>query len=141
MKKILFIMVLVLFVTEESSGKSLPGKVRFHVFTAPLITISGIYSSAMVLGNTDHAPTRAAAVTDLVLLGLQSSGGLVALVGDEDFAKVVRRVHRIIGMGVIASGLWLSVANTIDDNVPRSAQIAAYGQTVMAIGPQFMFTF
>jgi hypothetical protein len=141
MKKILFVLVLILFATEESSGKFLSRKGRIHVFTAPLITVSGIYSSSQVLRNTDHAPTRAAAITDLVLLGFQSSGGLTVLIGDEDFAQVVRKVHRIIGIGVIASGLWLSVANTVDDNVPRSARIAAYGQTVMAIGPQLLFSF
>lgn len=141
MKKIVFVLVLMLFATEESSGKLLSRKGRLHVFTAPLITISGIYSSSQVLRNTDHTPSRAAAVTDLVLLGFQSSGGLMLLIGDEGISQVVRRVHRIIGIGVIASGLWLSVANTVDDRVPRSARFAAYGQTVMAVGPQLLFSF
>jgi hypothetical protein len=141
MKKILLVLVLILFATEESSGKFLSRKGRIHVFTAPLITVSGIYSSSQVLRNTDHASTRAAAITDLVLLGFQTSGGLTALIGDEDLAQVVRRFHRVIGIGVIASGLWLSVANTVDDRVPKSARIAAYGQTVMAIGPQLLFSF
>ncbi len=142
MKKILFVVLtLILFVAENSSGNVLSRKVRLHIITAPLITISGIYSSSQALRNTDHSHTRAAAVTDLVLLGSQTSAGLLLLIGDDEFYPVVRRIHRIIGMGVIASGLWLSVANTVDDRVPKAARFAAYGQTVMAVGPQLLFSF
>ena len=141
MKKILIVLVLMLFAAEESSAGGMSKKGIFHIAAAPLITISGIYSSAQVLRNSDHEPTRAAAITDLVILGLQSSGGLVTLISNDDISPVVRRIHRIIGFGVIASGLWLSVANTVDDRVPRSARIAAYGQTVMAVGPQLLFSF
>lgn len=141
MKKILIVLVLIIFAAERSSAGGLSKKGMFHIVTAPLITVSGIYSSTQALRSSDYGPTRAAAVTDIVLLSLQSSGGLVTLIGGEDISPVMRRIHRVIGIGVIASGLWLSVANSVDDRVPRSARIAAYGQTVMAVGPQLLFSF
>jgi len=141
MKKILIVLGLIIFAAERSSAGGLSKKGVFHIVTAPLIATSGLYSSVQSLRSSDHGPTRAAAVTDIVLLGLQSSGGLVTLISDDDISSVVMRIHRVIGIGVIASGLWLSIANSVDDRVPRSARIAAYGQTVMAVGPQLLFSF
>lgn len=142
MKKVLLVLMLVLFTAERSSGKVNSWKGKLHIATAPLITLSGLYSSSQALKNSDHGVTRAAAVTDIAFLGLQVSGGVVTLINDDEkVTSTMRRIHRIIGFGVIASGLWLSVANTVDDNVSRPARITAYGHTVLAVGPQLLFSF
>lgn len=141
MKKTFVAVILVLFTVGKSSGKIHSWKGGLHVATAPLIAGSGIYSSVKTLKNTGFAPARAAAITDLAVLGLQAGGGLVLLISNDNLPPVVRTIHRIIGMGVIASGLWMSIANTVDDRGSSQTRYTAYGHTVLATAPLLLFSF
>ena len=141
MKKILLVLVMVLFISGQSSGKIYSWRGGLHVATAPLIAGSGVYSSVSTLKNTDNGFARAAVITDLAVLGLQAGGGLVILISNDNLPPVVRTIHRIMGMGVIASGVWLSIANSVDNRVPPKARYTAYGHTVLAVAPLLLFSF
>ncbi len=141
MKKTFVAVMLVLFTAGSSSGKIHSWKGRLHVATVPLIAGSGIYSSVKTLNNTNYVPARAAAITDLAILGLQAGGGLVLLISNDNLPPVVRTIHRIVGMGVIASGLWMSIANTVDDRGSSPARYTAYTHTVLASAPLLLFSF
>lgn len=141
MKKILLVLMIIIFIAGKSSGKIYSWKGGLHIATAPLIAGSGIYSSISTLSNTDNRFSRAAAITDLAVLGLQAGGGLVILISNDNLPPVVRTIHRIIGMGVIASGIWLSIANSVDDRVPPEARYTAYGHTTLAAAPLLLFSF
>ena len=141
MKKILLVLVMVLFISGQSSGKIYSWRGGLHVATAPLIAGSGVYSSVSTLKNTDNGFARAAVITDLAVLGLQAGGGLVILISNDNLPPVVRTIHRIIGVGIIASGVWLSIANSVDNRVPPKARYTAYGHTVLAVAPLLLFSF
>src|SRR5690554_2763611 len=141
MKKILLVLVMVLFISGQSSGKIYSWRGGLHGATAPLIAGSGVYSSVSTLKNTDNGFAWAAAITDLAVLGLQAGGGLVILISNDNLPPVVRTIHRIMGMGVIASGVWLSIANSVDNRVPPKARYTAYGHTVLAVAPLLLFSF
>ena len=141
MKKLLLVLVMVLFIAGKSLGKIYSWRGGLHVATVPLIIGGGIYSSANTLKNTDNGVSRAAAISDLVTLGLQAGVGLTILISNDDLPPVVRTIHRIIGVGIIASGVWLSIANSVDNRVPSKARYTAYGYTVLAVEPLLLFSF
>lgn len=141
MRKMSYVIMVLMFIAGNSSGKIHSWKGGLHIAAVPLIAGSGIYSSVNTLNDTHNSFARAAAVSNLSLLGLQASGGMVLLFSSNNLPPVVRTIHRIIGTGIIASGLWLSIAASTDDNVKPAARYTAYGHTALAFAPLLLFSF
>lgn len=142
MKKMLMISLFILIASGNSSGKIHSWKGAVHVSVAPLIVGTGVYSSVnTLLDKNSRDVTRSAAITDLCFLGLQAGGGLTLLFSNDNLPPVFRTIHKIIGIGVISSGLWLSVAGSFDNHVSPATRNVAYGHTVLASAPILLFTF
>lgn len=141
MKKILLIPLVIAISFSNSSAKIHSWKGAVHVSVAPLIAGTGIYSSVTTLQQTDKNATRAAAITDLSFLGLQAAGGLTLLFSNDNLPPVFRTIHKIIGIGVISSGLWLSIAGSLDNQISNGTRYTAYGHTILAAAPILLFSF
>ena len=125
----------------SSSGKIHSWKGAVHLCAVPFIAGTGIYSDVRMLQTAGQTGTRAGAITNLSLLGVQAGLGLTILFTDENLPPVIRLVHRMVGAGVIASALWISIEGSIDDGVPSAPRYTAYAHTVLAAAPLILFTF
>lgn len=112
-----------------------------HLAAVPFIAGTGIYSDVRMLQTAHETSTKAAAITNLSLLGLQATLGTTIFFGNDQQPPVIRVIHRIIGASVLASAIWISVAATRDNGVPTAARGTAYAHTVLAAAPLILFTF
>jgi len=96
----------------------------------------------MAIRDGDGPATRAAGVTNISLLGVNSALGALKLFGPEDAQPAFRKIHRITGFVVTAAALWLSVSTTIDENTKGTATpYVAYGFTALTTVPLIIFAF
>jgi hypothetical protein len=117
------------------------GKEIFHFISLPLIEGAGIYTSVRSLtdDNSDQS-TKAAAITNLSLLGTNGALGLITMFLKDDARLKLRTTHRIMGFTISAASLWLSIATSVDD-IENSTQYVSYGYTAVTLIPIFTFTF
>ncbi len=117
------------------------GKEIFHYISLPLIEGAGIYTSVRSLTdeNCDQS-TKAAAITNLSLLGTNGALGLITMFSNDDTRLKLRTTHRIMGFTIFAAALWLSVATSVDD-IENSTQYVSYGYTAATLIPIFTFSF
>lgn len=140
MNKVAILIIITVLGFDTSAGiTSWKGKV--HMAVLPFIEGTGIYTSVRVLQTTDQAANKAAAITNLSLLGVQGTLGSIILFGPKDLPPAVRLVHRIVGTAILATGLWQSIGATVDDDVPNAAQATAYCQVAFTAVPLVLFTF
>lgn len=136
MKKTFLILILVAITGSQADG----WRRTTHLIGVPFIAGSGIYADVKMLQDADHTSTKAAAITNLSLLAAQASLGSLMLFGIDD-SPVVRILHRVVGISLIASGVWISTAGTLDRGVEKPTRIAAYGHTGLAAVPLIIFSF
>jgi hypothetical protein len=142
MKKLSLVFLAVLLVCGTSSAKLQHGwKGVVHLSVVPLIEGTGIYSDVRILQTADHGGTKAGAITNLAFLGAQAGLGATIFLGSDNQPMGVRIAHRIVGAGVIASALWISIAGSLDKGVPNSAHYSAYAHTVFSAAPLILFSF
>lgn len=61
---------------------------------------------------------------------------LCSMVTSDGLPPVVRIIHKIVGAGVIASALWISIEGSLDKGVPSTARYTAYTHTALAAAPR-----
>jgi heme A synthase len=118
------------------------GKDIFHYISLPLIEGAGIYTSIRTLtDDNSETSTKAAAVTNLALLGTNGALGLTTIFLDDDARLKMRSIHRVMGFTISAASIWLSVATSIDDDIETSTPYVSYGYSAVTLIPLFTFTF
>lgn len=141
MKIVALVFTIVLLAIGDSSAKIHSWKGVVHLAAVPFIAGTGIYSDVRILQDAEDNGTKAGAITNLSLLGVQTALGATILFTSDDMPPALRIIHRIVGASVIASGLWISIAGTMDDGVVRAARYTSYTHTVLAAAPLILFTF
>ncbi len=135
MRKILLAIVVIVL----SSGQAHAWKRATHLIGVPFVAGTGVYSDVKVLQDADWAVTKAAAISNLGLMTVQASLGAFILSGKD--SEATRTIHRILGISIIASGVWLSVASSLDKGVEPPARYMAYAHTGLASVPLIIFSF
>jgi heme A synthase len=134
-------MMVLMLAFGSSSAKIHSWKGAVHLSAVPFIAASGIYSDVWMLHDAQRNGTKAGAITNLSLLGIQAGLGATILFTNDDLPPAVRVIHRIVGAGVIASALWISIAGTRDPGVANLTRNIAYTHTILAAAPLILFTF
>ncbi|MBD3392935.1 MAG: hypothetical protein GF418_12590 [Chitinivibrionales bacterium] len=117
-------------------------KALSHYVTVPVIELGGGYASVMTLKDAETGPAKAAAGTNLGLLGINAGLGLTTLLVDGETALRLRTAHRIVGFAITAAGIWLSTATSLDDGTKdRHERYVAYGYTGFTVVPLVLFSF
>ena len=141
MSRLLFTLLMLVMTTGNAYGKIHSWKGVVHLCALPFIEGTGIYSDVRILQTAGQSATKAGAITNLSLLGIQAGLGSTILFGSDDLPHAVRVVHRIVGTGIVASALWISIEGALDDGVPRAARAAAVTHTALVAVPLLLFTF
>jgi heme A synthase len=141
MRGVILCSMLVLLASGTSFGKIHSWKGAVHLCAVPFIATTGVYSDVWILHDAQQTGTKAGAITNLSLLGVQTALGATILFTSDDLPPAVRLIHRIVGASVIATGLWLSIEGSLDKGVPKTARYSDYAHTVFAAAPLILFTF
>jgi hypothetical protein len=142
MKNFVLVTMMVLIAAGTANANLKHGwKGTVHLIAVPFIAGTGIYTDVRVLQTANETGTKAGAITNLSLLGVQAALGATILLGDDNQPPVVRVIHRIVGSAVIVSSIWLNVAGTMDKGVPTPARYTSYAHTVLAAAPLILLTF
>ena len=141
MYRTMAVMVMLVVMSMNAYGKIHSWKGGVHLALVPIIEGTGIYTDVEILRNAEQNGTKAGAVTNLGLLAVQAGLGSTILFGSDELPKAIRFIHRIVGMGIIGTGLWLSIEGSIDKGVPSSAHYTAYAHTAFATAPLILLTF
>ncbi len=141
MKVLQMLAIAVLVIAGSSSAKLQHGwKGAVHLSAVPFIAATGIYSDVQILNTADRDFTKAGAITNLALLGIQASLGATILFGD-DQSPTIRMIHHFVGAAVIASAIWISVQGARDPGVANLTNNISYTHTALATAPLLLFTF
>ncbi len=117
------------------------GKDVFHYITFPLIEGAGIYASVKSLTDDDIGiSTKAASISNLTLLGTTATFGMITAFSKEDTREKLRLIHRVLGIVVTGTSLWLSISASVD-KVDTPTKIVSYGYTGLTLIPIIMFSF
>jgi heme A synthase len=116
-------------------------KKEAHFISLPLIEGSGLYSSIMILEDSKTTSTKVPAAATATLLAVNAALGATAVFGPQDLYPTFRTIHRFVGFGLTAAGLWMSIAATNDKNVKNLERNVSYGYTVLTTIPIIIFSF
>lgn len=142
MKVLPMVAIAMLVLAGSSSAKLHHGwKGAVHLAAVPFIATTGIYSDVRILQTADRDFTKAGAITNLALLGVQASLGATILFGNDDQSPTIRMIHHFVGAAVVASAFWISVQGARDPGVPNLTRNVSYTHTVLASAPLLLFTF
>ena len=130
--------VIVLLVLAASA---FPWKKEAHFISLPLIEGSGLYSSIMILDESNNASTKAPAVASITLLAANAALGATTVFGPQDWYPTLRTIHRYLGFGITAAGIWMSIAAGNDKNVKNLDRNISYGFTALSTVPIIIFSF
>jgi heme A synthase len=130
-----------LLVVTALGAHATDNKALYHYISLPIIEGAGIYGSIASLTD-DHAggSTKAAAITNLALLGTNATLGMITAMDKGNSRPKLRVVHRIIACTVTAAALWLGISGTVD-KVAVSTQAVSYSYTALTTVPIIMFSF
>ena len=138
MKK-LYLFILVVLITIQTSW-ALDGKTISHLVAIPIMEGAGVYTSLKMI-KTDDNNLKAAAVTNISLMGINAGLGAIALFGNFDNYRNLRTAHRILGFTLSAASIWLTVSSAVNDDVRGIDKGIAAGYSIMTVVPLFMFSF
>lgn len=141
MNRTLLFCVALLLVAVNSSAKIHSWKGTVHLIGVPFIEGAGLYSDIRTLQTARQSGTRAGAVTNLGLLGVQAALGTIILFTDDNLPPAFRIVHRIVGTGILVSALWISIEGAFDGGIPVPARYASYAQSILVAAPLALLTF
>jgi heme A synthase len=130
--------LIILFVLTASA---FPWKKEAHFISLPLIEGSGLYSSIMVLDESNNASTKAPAVASIALLAANAALGATTIFGPQDWYPKLRTIHRYLGFGITAAGIWMSIAAGNDKNVKNLDRNVSYTYTALSTVPIIIFSF
>jgi heme A synthase len=116
-------------------------KKEAHFISLPLIEGSGLYSSIMILQESKTTSTKVPAVATASLLAVNAALGATTVFGPQDLYPTFRIIHRVVGFGLTAAGLWMSLAASRDKNVKNLERNVSYGYTVLTAVPIIIFSF
>lgn len=116
-------------------------KKEAHFISLPFIGGAGLYSSIMILQESKSAPSRVPALATMTLLAANAGIGATALFGPQDNYTALRIIHRYVGFGLTAAGLWMSIAAANDKSVKSLERGVSYGYTVLTTVPIIIFSF
>ena len=140
MKKIIIDFAIILLIVTIHS--SYANKKVAHFISIPLIEGTGIYTSVKSLRDAELNSTKAAAVTNLVLLGTQATLGSLMAAGLYDKKPKLRTFHKIIAYTINLAGIWMSVSTSLDKGTKgTAAQYTSYGYNACVLFPVILFSF
>jgi hypothetical protein len=134
-KKIILLAVLV-FATSAFAWKK-----EAHFISLPIIEGGGLYTSIRCLLDTKSAATQAPAIATITLLAANATIGGISIFGPEENYPTLRTIHRFVGFGITAAGLWMSLAAGNDKNVNNLTRNISYGYTIVTAVPIIIFSF
>jgi heme A synthase len=134
--KLKLVVVLLVLATSAFAWKK-----EAHFISLPFIEGSGLYSSIMILQDSRSTSTKVPAVATISLLAANAGIGATAMFGPQDNYPVLRTIHRCVGFGLTAAGLWMSIAAASDKNVKNLEKNVSYGYTVLTVVPIVIFSF
>ncbi len=123
------------------AASAFPWKKEAHFISLPLIEGSGLYSSIMVLDESKAASTKAPAVASITLLAANAALGATTIFGPQDWYPKLRAIHRYLGFGITAAGIWMSIAAGNDKNVKNLDRNVSYAYTALSTVPIIIFSF
>jgi heme A synthase len=135
MKKNIPIILLVL------AASAFGWKKEAHFISLPLIEGSGLYSSIMILEESKTTSTKVPAVTTVGLLAVNAALGATTVFGPQEWYPTFRKIHRYLGFGITAAGLWMSIAAGSDKNVKNRERNVSYVYTALSTVPIIIFSF
>ena len=132
------IISLIAFLTAVSF--SMESKTLMHIISIPIIDGTGIYTSVKCFqtGNTNN---KAAAITNLSLLGVNASLGAMTMLGNQDSYQKLRTTHRIVGFLVTGAAIWMAVSAGLDDDIVKVDKGVAGGYAALTVVPLLLFSF
>jgi heme A synthase len=116
-------------------------KKEAHFISLPLIEGSGLYSSIMVLEDSKTTSTKVPAATTVALLAANAALGATSVFGPQDLYPTLRTIHRYLGFGITAAGIWMSIAAANDKNVKNLERNVSYVYTALSTVPIIIFSF
>jgi heme A synthase len=116
-------------------------KKEAHFISLPFIEGSGLYSSIMILEDSKSASTKVPAAATVTLLVTNAVLGATTVFGPQDWYPTLRTIHRYMGFGITATGLWMSIAAANDRNVKNLERDISYGYTALSAVPIIIFSF
>jgi heme A synthase len=116
-------------------------KKEVHFISLPFIEGTGLYSSIMILEDSKTASTKVPAVATVSLLVANAALGATAVFGPQDLYPTFRTIHRYVGFGITAAGLWMSIAAANDRNVKNLERNVSYAFTALSTVPIIIFSF
>lgn len=135
MKKIILLAVLIF------ASSAFAWKKEAHFISLPIIEGAGLYTSIRCLMDTRSAATQVPSITTITLLAANATIGGIAIFGPQENYPVLRTIHRFVGMGLTAAGLWMSIAAGNDRDVNNLTRNISYGYTLVTTIPIIIFSF
>jgi hypothetical protein len=135
MKKIMLLAVLV-FATSTFAWKK-----EAHFISLPIIEGAGLYTSIRFLMDTKSAATQVPSIATITLLAANATIGGIAIFGPQENYPLLRTIHRFVGFGLTAAGLWMSIAAANDRDVNNLTRNISYGYTIVTTVPIIIFSF
>ena len=123
------------------AASAFPWKKEAHFISLPLIEGSGLYSSIMILDESNNASTKVPAVASIALLAANAALGATTVFGPQDWYPTLRTIHRYLGFGITAAGIWMSIAAGNDKNVKNLDRNVSYAYTALSTVPIIIFSF
>jgi hypothetical protein len=123
------------------SSSAFGWKKEAHFISLPFIEGAGLYSSIMVLQESAAASSKAPAAATLTLLVANAALGATTAFGPQDWYPNLRAIHRYMGFGITAAGLWMSIAAANDKNVRNLERNTSYAFTALSTVPIIIFSF
>jgi hypothetical protein len=90
---------------------------------------------------TRSSGSKASAIANLSLLGIEAGLASVAIFGPKPNFPKIRLIHRYVGYGLAAAALWMSVSAANDGNVENTDRNFAHGYALAAALPVVIFSF
>lgn len=116
-------------------------KKEAHFISLPLIEGSGLYSSIMIVRESDAVSTKVPAYSTMTLLGINAALGGFTVLGPQEYYPTLRMIHRFLGFGLTAVGLWMNIAAANDKAVKPLERNVSYVYTGLTTVPIILFSF
>jgi heme A synthase len=132
----MFLILIALFCSSAFAWKK-----EAHFISLPLIEGMGIYSSVRVLQDSKSPWTKSSAIATLSLLACDAGLGSYIIFDQPSNYALLRRIHRYIGIAIMASALFMSVCAGNDRHIENSDRNIMYGYSLVSSIPIIVFSF
>lgn len=114
-------------------------KKQAHLVSTTLIDAGGIFTTVMVLDESNSIGTKASAITTLAFLSANAAADAAIMFRNEETYPILRIIHHSIGFALFASSLWMSIASSYDDGIKTYVKGIGYGYTAVTVVPIVIF--